>query len=141
MKRTHPAVYTYIYSKQSHQLYWWMEITSGNSSTDQLLIFFARVKIILIFSATLAKRGDLNLDLNLDLHLANCRRFRDFCLYVLNRVSSTIFRFFSTTTYLSLCKYLEPKGIHYLLLVSADWCAKLASSSYMLPFLPTRKTQ
>ena len=44
-----------------------MEIASGKS-TDQLFQKIAQPKAILIFSAMLAKRGNLNLDLNIDLH-------------------------------------------------------------------------
>ena len=44
-----------------------MEIASGTSA-DQLLQKIAQQKAVLIFSAIFAKRGNLNLDLNLDLH-------------------------------------------------------------------------
>ena len=42
-------------------------IASGKRA-DQLFQKIAQLKAILIFSAILAKRGNLNLDLNLDLH-------------------------------------------------------------------------
>ena len=41
---------------------------ASENSADQFLKKIARKKEILIFSAILAKRGNLNLDLNLDLH-------------------------------------------------------------------------
>ena len=44
-----------------------MEIASGKSA-DQFFQKIAQRKAILIFSAILAKRGNLNLDLHLDLH-------------------------------------------------------------------------
>ena len=45
----------------------WWRLPPGKSA-DQLFQKIAQQKAILIFSAILAKRGNLNLDLNLDLH-------------------------------------------------------------------------
>ena len=53
-------------------------IAFEHSSADQLLKKIARKKAILIFSAILAKRGNLNLDLNLDLQ---CAKFQGILMF------------------------------------------------------------
>ena len=54
-----------------------MEIASGKCA-DQLFQNIAQQKTILIFSAILAKRGNLNLDLNLDLHGYKIKKSTDY---------------------------------------------------------------
>ena len=54
-----------------------MEIASGKSA-DQFFRKIAQRKTILTFSAILAKRGNLNLDLNLDRHGYQIRKNSDF---------------------------------------------------------------
>ena len=54
-----------------------MEIASVKS-TDQFFQKIAQQKAILIFSAILAKRGNLNLDLNLDLHGYKIKKSTDY---------------------------------------------------------------